>query len=57
MQNKSLTRFLLFTVTVNAIFISTQPLIVYGGRLDSESITGLVWKWEQRLYNNDQKAL
>jgi hypothetical protein len=57
MQNKSLTRFLLFTVTVNALLISTQPLIVYGGRLDSESITGLVWKWEQRLYNNDQKAL
>lgn len=42
---------------VAAVVISALLSAVYGGSEASDSITGIVWKWQQTLYNNDQRAV
>lgn len=56
MSKNSLVRSSMHLGVVAAVFISALPSAVYGGPEASDSITGIVWKWQQTLYNNDQKA-
>ena len=50
---------LLITIIFGIVFFITvlgKPAFA-GGMPDSKKIIGVEWKWEQSLYNNDQKAV
>ncbi len=42
---------------VAAFLILAQPSVFSGGLPAPEDITGVVWRWGQTRYNNDQKAV
>jgi heat shock protein HslJ len=40
-----------------AILVSLTSPVRAGGQPESEDITGVVWKWQQTRYNNDQLSV
>ncbi|MDX2417968.1 MAG: META domain-containing protein [Xanthomonadales bacterium] len=40
-----------------AILVSLTSAVNAGGQLESVDITGVVWKWQQTRYNNDQLSV
>ena len=57
MLNQRLLRALAVSFLAVTYLISMPLSIGAGGISESEDITGVVWKWHQTLYNNDQKSV
>jgi heat shock protein HslJ len=39
------------------VSVMLQSACIAGGMPEREEITGVVWKWQQSIYNNDQQAI
>jgi heat shock protein HslJ len=45
------------TILGGILFLGLPFAVSAGGTPESESITGVVWKWQQTRYNNDQLSV
>jgi len=57
MNKKTLIQFSMLIGVLATYFINSQLSVFAGGLPASERIIGVDWKWEQSLYNNDQKTV
>lgn len=44
-------------LVVSAVIVIINSAGLAGGAPDTEDITGVVWKWHQTRYNNDQQSV
>jgi heat shock protein HslJ len=56
MNKKELIQFSVLIGILAACFFNSQLSVFAGGLPASERIIGVDWKWEQTLYNNNQKT-
>ena len=46
-----------FLLVVSAVIVIIHSAGLAGGAPDTEDFTGVVWKWQQSRYNNDQQSV